>query len=85
MSCSLFEFCRLQEFKTVRDFLFRNQKTEPVEEKRQTGNVSVGGWRSAASNSSDSISDSSSQHYKSDLKTLWSRGRAAKASTSQLN
>ncbi|XP_030574054.1 rab3 GTPase-activating protein non-catalytic subunit isoform X2 [Archocentrus centrarchus] len=36
MSCSLFEFCRLQEFKTVRDFLFRNQKTEPVEEKRQT-------------------------------------------------
>uniref|UniRef100_A0A669DZA1 RAB3 GTPase activating protein subunit 2 (non-catalytic) n=1 Tax=Oreochromis niloticus TaxID=8128 RepID=A0A669DZA1_ORENI len=36
MSCSLFEFCRLQEFKTVRDFLFRNEKSEPVEEKSQT-------------------------------------------------
>uniref|UniRef100_A0A669E7M7 RAB3 GTPase activating protein subunit 2 (non-catalytic) n=1 Tax=Oreochromis niloticus TaxID=8128 RepID=A0A669E7M7_ORENI len=28
MSCSLFEFCRLQEFKTVRDFLFRNEKKD---------------------------------------------------------
>uniref|UniRef100_A0A3B4GPC4 RAB3 GTPase activating non-catalytic protein subunit 2 n=1 Tax=Pundamilia nyererei TaxID=303518 RepID=A0A3B4GPC4_9CICH len=26
MSCSLLEFCRLQEFKTVRHFLFRNEK-----------------------------------------------------------
>uniref|UniRef100_A0A3B4GU89 RAB3 GTPase activating non-catalytic protein subunit 2 n=1 Tax=Pundamilia nyererei TaxID=303518 RepID=A0A3B4GU89_9CICH len=37
MSCSLLEFCRLQEFKTVRHFLFRNEKSEPVEEKSQTG------------------------------------------------
>uniref|UniRef100_A0A3Q2VCR2 RAB3 GTPase activating protein subunit 2 (non-catalytic) n=1 Tax=Haplochromis burtoni TaxID=8153 RepID=A0A3Q2VCR2_HAPBU len=27
MSCSLLEFCRLQEFKTVRHFLFRNEKS----------------------------------------------------------
>ncbi|KAM4724270.1 rab3 GTPase-activating protein non-catalytic subunit isoform 2-T2 [Anableps anableps] len=36
MSCSLFEFCRLQELKTVRDFLFQNQSKESVEEKNQT-------------------------------------------------
>uniref|UniRef100_A0A8C9ZDW7 RAB3 GTPase activating protein subunit 2 (non-catalytic) n=1 Tax=Sander lucioperca TaxID=283035 RepID=A0A8C9ZDW7_SANLU len=30
MSCSLLEFCRLQELKTVRDYLFQNQKTEPL-------------------------------------------------------
>ncbi|XP_069017004.1 rab3 GTPase-activating protein non-catalytic subunit isoform X2 [Embiotoca jacksoni] len=38
MSCSLLEFCRLQELKTVRDFLFPSQKTESVEEKNQTDN-----------------------------------------------
>ncbi|XP_028250734.1 rab3 GTPase-activating protein non-catalytic subunit isoform X2 [Parambassis ranga] len=38
MSCSLWEFCRLQELKTVRDFLFQNQTTEPAEEKNQTDN-----------------------------------------------
>uniref|UniRef100_A0A7N6BYD9 RAB3 GTPase activating protein subunit 2 (non-catalytic) n=1 Tax=Anabas testudineus TaxID=64144 RepID=A0A7N6BYD9_ANATE len=32
MSCSLLEFCRLQELKTVRDYLFHTQKTEPTEE-----------------------------------------------------
>uniref|UniRef100_A0A3B4VAW8 RAB3 GTPase activating protein subunit 2 (non-catalytic) n=1 Tax=Seriola dumerili TaxID=41447 RepID=A0A3B4VAW8_SERDU len=37
MSCSLLEFCRLQELRTVRDYLFHNQKTEPAEEKDQTG------------------------------------------------
>lgn len=36
MSCSLLEFCRLQELKTVRDFLFHNQKTEPVEDATET-------------------------------------------------
>ncbi|KAG7470373.1 hypothetical protein JOB18_035577, partial [Solea senegalensis] len=36
MSCSLLEFCRLQELRTVRDYLFQNQKTEPVEEKKDT-------------------------------------------------
>ncbi|XP_070776187.1 rab3 GTPase-activating protein non-catalytic subunit [Enoplosus armatus] len=38
MSCSLLEFCRLQELKTVRDYLFQSQKTKQVEEKNQTGN-----------------------------------------------
>ncbi|KAM7403977.1 hypothetical protein PAMA_004407 [Pampus argenteus] len=38
MSCSLFEFCRLQELKTVKDYLFQSQKTEPAEEKNQTEN-----------------------------------------------
>ncbi|KAK9533264.1 hypothetical protein VZT92_008393 [Zoarces viviparus] len=38
MSCSLLEFCRLQELKTVRDYLYLSQKTEPVEEKNQTEN-----------------------------------------------
>ncbi|XP_042356171.1 rab3 GTPase-activating protein non-catalytic subunit isoform X2 [Plectropomus leopardus] len=38
MSCSLLEFCRLQELKTVRDYLFQDRKTEPVEEKNQTEN-----------------------------------------------
>ncbi|XP_038148632.1 rab3 GTPase-activating protein non-catalytic subunit isoform X3 [Cyprinodon tularosa] len=36
MSCSLFEFCRLQELRTVRDFLFQNQSKESLEEKNQT-------------------------------------------------
>ncbi|XP_029316104.1 rab3 GTPase-activating protein non-catalytic subunit isoform X3 [Cottoperca gobio] len=38
MSCSLLEFCRLHELKTVRDYLFQSQKNEPVEEKNQTEN-----------------------------------------------
>ncbi|XP_047466434.1 rab3 GTPase-activating protein non-catalytic subunit isoform X4 [Mugil cephalus] len=38
MSCSLLEFCRLQELKSVRDFLFQSQNTEPAEEKNQTDN-----------------------------------------------
>ncbi|KAM8914619.1 rab3 GTPase-activating protein non-catalytic subunit isoform 2-T2 [Spinachia spinachia] len=36
MSCSLLEFCRLQELTTVRDFLFLSQKSESAEEKTQT-------------------------------------------------
>ncbi|XP_056282047.1 rab3 GTPase-activating protein non-catalytic subunit isoform X2 [Pseudoliparis swirei] len=38
MSCSLLEFCRLQELKTVRDYLFLSQKPEPAEEKSPTEN-----------------------------------------------
>ncbi|XP_068436295.1 rab3 GTPase-activating protein non-catalytic subunit isoform X2 [Clinocottus analis] len=38
MSCSLLEFCRLQELKTVRDYLFLSQKAEPAEEKNPTEN-----------------------------------------------
>uniref|UniRef100_A0A4W6CFD1 RAB3 GTPase activating protein subunit 2 (non-catalytic) n=1 Tax=Lates calcarifer TaxID=8187 RepID=A0A4W6CFD1_LATCA len=50
MSCSLLEFCRLQELKTVRDFLFNSQKTEPVEEKTQSDNElswDTSDWESA--------------------------------------
>uniref|UniRef100_A0A8C2XCZ3 RAB3 GTPase activating protein subunit 2 (non-catalytic) n=1 Tax=Cyclopterus lumpus TaxID=8103 RepID=A0A8C2XCZ3_CYCLU len=38
MSCSLLEFCRLQELKTVRDYLFLSQIPEPAEEKNPTEN-----------------------------------------------
>ncbi|KAM6969514.1 rab3 GTPase-activating protein non-catalytic subunit isoform 1-T1 [Tautogolabrus adspersus] len=38
MSCSLLEFCRLQELKTVRDYLFKSQQSETAEEKSQTEN-----------------------------------------------
>lgn len=37
MSCTLLEFCRLQELETVRDYLFQSQKIEPQEETQQTG------------------------------------------------
>ncbi|KAM7376600.1 hypothetical protein PAMP_006323 [Pampus punctatissimus] len=50
MSCSLLEFCRLQELKTVRDYLFQSQKTEPAEEKNQTENElswDTSDWESA--------------------------------------
>uniref|UniRef100_A0A672HQC8 RAB3 GTPase activating protein subunit 2 (non-catalytic) n=1 Tax=Salarias fasciatus TaxID=181472 RepID=A0A672HQC8_SALFA len=35
MSCSLLEFCRLQELKTVRDFLFQSQKPDPLHDEEQ--------------------------------------------------
>uniref|UniRef100_A0A671VNN8 RAB3 GTPase activating protein subunit 2 (non-catalytic) n=1 Tax=Sparus aurata TaxID=8175 RepID=A0A671VNN8_SPAAU len=41
MSCSFLEFCRLQDLKAVRDFLFLSQKTEPVEEKNLTGTMEI--------------------------------------------
>nr|XP_033498150.1 rab3 GTPase-activating protein non-catalytic subunit isoform X2 [Epinephelus lanceolatus] len=50
MSCSLLEFCRLQELKAVRDYLFQDQKTEPVEERNQTENElswDTSDWESA--------------------------------------
>lgn len=37
MSCSLVEFGRLQELKTVRDFLFQSHNPDPAEENQQTG------------------------------------------------
>lgn len=37
MSCTLLEFCRLQELQTVRDYLFQSQKSEPEEDTKQTG------------------------------------------------
>ncbi|XP_056446466.1 rab3 GTPase-activating protein non-catalytic subunit isoform X2 [Gadus chalcogrammus] len=36
MSCCLLEFCRVQDLKTVREFLFQNQKLEPPEDNTQT-------------------------------------------------
>ncbi|XP_061599089.1 rab3 GTPase-activating protein non-catalytic subunit isoform X2 [Cololabis saira] len=36
MSCSLVEFCRLQELKAVRDLLFQSQRPEPAAEKNPT-------------------------------------------------
>uniref|UniRef100_A0A3Q1G3L2 RAB3 GTPase activating protein subunit 2 (non-catalytic) n=1 Tax=Acanthochromis polyacanthus TaxID=80966 RepID=A0A3Q1G3L2_9TELE len=50
MSCSLLEFCWLQELKTVRDFLYQSKKTEPAEEKNQTDNElswDTSDWESA--------------------------------------
>ncbi|KAM8736631.1 rab3 GTPase-activating protein non-catalytic subunit isoform 1-T1 [Acanthopagrus schlegelii] len=50
MSCSFLEFCRLQDLKAVRDFLFLNKKTEPVEEKNLTENEltwDTSDWESA--------------------------------------
>ncbi|XP_070697855.1 rab3 GTPase-activating protein non-catalytic subunit isoform X2 [Pempheris klunzingeri] len=50
MSCSLLEFCRLQELKTVRDYLFQRQKSERVEETNQTENElswDTSDWESA--------------------------------------
>uniref|UniRef100_A0A3P8UDZ6 RAB3 GTPase activating protein subunit 2 (non-catalytic) n=1 Tax=Cynoglossus semilaevis TaxID=244447 RepID=A0A3P8UDZ6_CYNSE len=49
MSCSLLEFCRLQELKTVRDFLFQSQKTERVEENEAGTELSwdTSDWESA--------------------------------------
>ncbi|XP_041668477.1 rab3 GTPase-activating protein non-catalytic subunit isoform X2 [Cheilinus undulatus] len=50
MSCSLLEFCRLQELKTVRDYLFQTPQSEPAEEKNQTENElswDTSDWESA--------------------------------------
>nr|XP_046268193.1 rab3 GTPase-activating protein non-catalytic subunit isoform X2 [Scatophagus argus] len=50
MSCSLLEFCRLQELKTVRDYLFQSKKTEPIVENNQTENElswDTSDWESA--------------------------------------
>uniref|UniRef100_A0A667Y7Q8 RAB3 GTPase activating protein subunit 2 (non-catalytic) n=1 Tax=Myripristis murdjan TaxID=586833 RepID=A0A667Y7Q8_9TELE len=53
MSCCLLEFCRVQELKTVRDFLFQSQKTDPPEDKNQTENElswDTSDWESAWDN-----------------------------------
>ncbi|KAM3870837.1 rab3 GTPase-activating protein non-catalytic subunit [Diretmus argenteus] len=61
MSCCLLEFCRVQELKTVRDFLFQNQKTDPPEEKNQTDSElswDTSDWESAWDNNEDKEGDS---------------------------
>ncbi|KAM4542363.1 rab3 GTPase-activating protein non-catalytic subunit isoform 2-T2 [Odontesthes bonariensis] len=63
MSCSLLEFCRLQELKTVRDFLFQSQKTEPVEEKNKPDNEltwDTSDWESAWDNGDSKEEESAS-------------------------
>lgn len=53
MSCSLVEFGRLQELKTVRDFLFQSQNRDPAEENQQTDNElswDTSDWESAWGN-----------------------------------
>lgn len=52
MSCSLLEFCKLQELKTVRDFLFQTQKPQPEEDKAQTDELTwdTSDWESAWDN-----------------------------------
>ncbi|XP_072221719.1 rab3 GTPase-activating protein non-catalytic subunit isoform X2 [Leuresthes tenuis] len=63
MSCSLVEFCRLQELKTVRDFLFQSQKTEPVEEKNKPDNEltwDTSDWESAWDNGDSKEEESAS-------------------------
>ncbi|XP_024130575.2 rab3 GTPase-activating protein non-catalytic subunit [Oryzias melastigma] len=50
MSCSLLEFCRLQELRAVRDFLFQGQKPVAVEERIQADNElswDTSDWESA--------------------------------------
>ncbi|KAK2825892.1 hypothetical protein Q5P01_020106 [Channa striata] len=64
MSCSLLEFCRLQELKSVRDYLFHNQKTEPVEEKNQTADNELSwdtsDWESAWDNTNNKEEEAAS-------------------------
>ncbi|XP_029973115.1 rab3 GTPase-activating protein non-catalytic subunit isoform X2 [Salarias fasciatus] len=63
MSCSLLEFCRLQELKTVRDFLFQSQKPDPAEERSQTENEltwDTSDWESAWDNHENKDEESSS-------------------------
>lgn len=49
MSCSLLEFCKLQELKNVRDYLFNSHNTEPEEDKTQTDELTwdTSDWESA--------------------------------------
>ncbi|CAN9502010.1 unnamed protein product [Ophioblennius macclurei] len=64
MSCSLLEFCRLQELKTVRDFLFQNQeKQNSTEERNQTDNElswDTSDWESAWDGGDNKEEESSS-------------------------
>lgn len=52
MSCSLLEFCKLQELKAVRDFLFQTQKPQAEEDKAQTEELTwdTSDWESAWDN-----------------------------------
>ncbi|XP_036006973.1 rab3 GTPase-activating protein non-catalytic subunit isoform X2 [Fundulus heteroclitus] len=63
MSCSLYEFCRLQELKTVRDYLFQNQGKESAEEKNQTENElswDTSDWESGWDNGDNKEEESAS-------------------------
>ncbi|XP_008397867.1 rab3 GTPase-activating protein non-catalytic subunit isoform X3 [Poecilia reticulata] len=79
MSCSLFEFCRLQELKTVRDFLFQNQSKESVEEKNQTAENELSwdtsdwesGWDNDENKEEDSASSTKAEEEPSGQSQPW--------------
>ncbi|XP_027856181.1 rab3 GTPase-activating protein non-catalytic subunit isoform X4 [Xiphophorus couchianus] len=79
MSCSLFEFCRLQELKTVRDFLFQNQSKESVEEKTQTAENELSwdtsdwdsGWDNEENKEEDSASSTKAEEEPSGQNQPW--------------
>ncbi|XP_043997853.1 rab3 GTPase-activating protein non-catalytic subunit isoform X1 [Gambusia affinis] len=79
MSCSLFEFCRLQELKTVRDFLFQNQSKESVEEKTQTAENELSwdtsdwesGWDNDENKEEDSASSTKAEEEPSGQNQPW--------------
>ncbi|XP_032402875.1 rab3 GTPase-activating protein non-catalytic subunit isoform X2 [Xiphophorus hellerii] len=79
MSCSLFEFCRLQELKTVRDFLFQNQSKELVEEKTQTAENELSwdtsdwdsGWDNEENKEEDSASSTKAEEEPSGQNQPW--------------
>ncbi|KAM3595515.1 uncharacterized protein V6R79_024591 [Siganus canaliculatus] len=61
MSCSLLEFCRLQELKTVRDYLFQSQKPEPNEENKDNElSWDTSDWESAWDGGDDKVGEGSS-------------------------
>ncbi|KAM6973472.1 rab3 GTPase-activating protein non-catalytic subunit [Aplochiton taeniatus] len=56
MSCCLHEFCRVQELKAVREFLFQNQMPSPSEDKNPTENEltwDTSDWESSWENPDD--------------------------------
>ncbi|XP_034051245.1 rab3 GTPase-activating protein non-catalytic subunit isoform X2 [Thalassophryne amazonica] len=71
MSCSLLEFSRVQELKTVRDYLFQSQKTDP-QEKDQTENElswDTSDWESAWDNDANKEEDGASPTTEEDDST----------------
>ncbi|XP_054651379.1 rab3 GTPase-activating protein non-catalytic subunit isoform X2 [Dunckerocampus dactyliophorus] len=73
MSCGLLEFCRLQELKTVRDYLFRGQ-TEPLQQKNQTENElswDTSDWESAWEGDNSKEQEASSVEEATELSGPW--------------
>ncbi|XP_078796486.1 rab3 GTPase-activating protein non-catalytic subunit isoform X2 [Oryzias latipes] len=63
MSCSLLEFGRLQELRTVRDFLFQGQKPDAAEERNQADNElswDTSDWESAWDTENNKVQEGAS-------------------------